>query len=268
MNPLLLSKKWCNLVFEGRNKDYGAYQLRRDEGKYLLRALIIVVGIFLSLIFLPLIVLKWQGYVAERNADDAIANFSKLKEPELKKNHELKVVDVAQKVNVKKVKNAIKFVPEISPDEKVESQLILGTDETGTTESGQVAVAVPDSTLMTDADVPTDDPGISTKYSSPVEVVEQMPLFPGGLKALMEWLTKNLKYPPLCMRDNIQGRVEVSFYVDKNGNIKEPQVTKKVHPLLDREALLTVKRMPKWQPGKVKGKVSIVRVTIPVEFCL
>ena len=84
LNPLLLSKKWCNLVFEGRNKDYGAYQLRRDEGKYLLRALIIVVGIFLSLIFLPLIVLKWQGYVAERNADDAIANFSKLKEPELK----------------------------------------------------------------------------------------------------------------------------------------------------------------------------------------
>ncbi len=70
------------------------------------------------------------------------------------------------------------------------------------------------------------------------------------------------------MRDNIQGRVEVSFYVDKNGDIKEPQVTKKIHPLLDREALLTVKRMPKWQPGKVKGKVSIVRVTIPIEFCL
>lgn len=118
----------------------------------------------------------------------------------------------------------------------------------------KVAVEVPDSTLMTDADVPADDPGISTKYSSPVEVVEQMPQFPGGLKALMEWLTKNLKYPPLCMRDNIQGRVEVSFYVDKNGNIKEPQVTKKVHPLLDREASSHREKNAQVATGKGKGK--------------
>lgn len=242
--------------------------MRRDAGKYLLRALVIVVGGFMFATLLPIFIIKWQNHIIKQNADDAIANFSKLKEPELKKNHELKAVDVAQKINVKKMKDAIKFVPEISPDEKVESQLILGTDEVGTTESGQVVVSVPDSTLTTDADVPDDAPEISSQYPSPVEVVEQMPQFPGGLKALMQWLTQNLKYPPMCMRDNIQGRVEISFYVDKTGNIKDPQVTKKIHPLLDREALLTIKRMPKWQPGKIKGKASIVRVTIPVEFCL
>ena len=255
-------------MFEGRNKDYGAYIMRRDEGKYQLRALLIVAGCFALLLIVPMALIRWQMYVAKRTAADAVANFSNLKQPEVKKNHELKAVDVAQKINVKKIKDAIKFVPEISPDEKVEAQLILGANEIGTVDGGQTIVSVPDSTLLTDSPTDSDDPDISGKYPTPVVVVEQMPQFPGGLKALMQWLTVHVVYPPICMRDNVQGRVEVSFLVDRDGNIKDPEVTKKVHPLLDREALLTIRRMPKWEPGKIKGKASIVRVTIPIVFSL
>ena len=212
--------------------------MRRDEGKYQLRALLIVAGCFALLLIVPMALIRWQMYVAKRTAADAVANFSNLKQPEVKKNHELKAVDVAQKINVKK------------------------------TNGGQTIVSGPDSMLLTDSPTDSDDPDISGKYPTPVEVVEQMPQFPGGLKALMQWLTVHVVYPPICMRDNVQGRVEVSFLVDRDGNIKDPEVTKKVHPLLDREALLTIRRMPKWEPGKIKGKASIVRVTIPIVFSL
>lgn len=268
LSPLLLSKEWCKLVFEGRNKKYGAYLLREKEGKYLTIALIIVVGAVVLCTLLPMFFIEWRMKKAQSEADEAIANFSRLKEPELKPQHELKAVDVAEKMNIKKIKNSIQFTPEISPDEKVDAQLILGTDEVGTTEDGRAIVSTPDSTLTTNEETSPDDPAISDRYPTPVEVVEQMPQFPGGLGALMKWLYKNVVYPPICIRDQVQGRVEVSFYVDKNGDIKDPTVTRRVHPLLDREALLTVKHMPRWTPGKVHGKVSIVRVTIPIEFCL
>ena len=242
--------------------------MRRDAGKKLLRALLIVVAAFALAIFVPMAVIRWQIAAAERSSADAVANFSSLKAPELKKNHELKAVDVAQKINVRKIKDAVKFVPEISPDEDVEAQLILGTDDAGTTDGTHALVSVPDSSLLTDAPTDANDPGISSKYPTPIEVVEQMPQFPGGLKALMQWLTAHVVYPPMCIRDNVQGRVEVSFIVDRNGNVKDPKIIKKVHPLLDREALLTVRRMPKWVPGRVKGRVSVVRVTIPIVFSL
>lgn len=268
LNPILFSRQWCNLVFDGRNKSYGAYVLRRDAGKYMASALVIVVAAFVLVTLLPMLVMRLQFIAAKREADEAIANFSKLKAPEVKKDHELKAVDVAQKVNVRKIKDAIKFVPEISPDENVEAQLILGADEVGKTQDGQAIVAVPDSTLVADENTPTDNPGISGEYPTPVEVVEQMPQFPGGLSAMMKWIDNHLVYPPMCIRNKVQGRVEVSFMVDEEGNVKDAQVTKSAHPLLDKEALLTIKRMPRWQPGKVKGKVSVVRVTVPIEFTL
>lgn len=268
LDPHLLSEKWCELVFEGRNKGYGAYLLRKNEGRYLTVALLIVTGAVLFAVLLPMGFMTWQMKEARQEADDAIANFSKLREPEVKKNHELKAVDVAQKMNIKKIKNSIQFTPEISPDEKVDAQLILGTDMVGTTDDGRAVVSMPDSTLTTDAKVNPDDPAVSDRYPSPVEVVEQMPQFPGGLGALMKWLTKNIVYPPICIRNQVQGRVEVSFIVDIKGNIIDPVVTKKVHPLLDREALLTVKHMPKWIPGREHGKLTVVRVTIPIEFSL
>lgn len=268
LNPILFSRQWCNLVFDGRNKSYGAYVLRRDAGKYMASALVIVVAAFVLVTLLPMLVMRLQFIAAKRDADEAIANFSKLKAPEVKKDHELKAVDVAQKVNVRKIKDAIKFVPEISPDENVEAQLILGADEVGKTQDGQAIVAVPDSTLVADENTPTDNPGISGEYPTPVEVVEQMPQFPGGLSVMMKWIDNHLVYPPMCIRNKVQGRVEVSFMVDEEGNVKDAQVTKSAHPLLDKEALLTIKRMPRWQPGKVKGKVSVVRVTVPIEFTL
>lgn len=100
------------------------------------------------------------------------------------------------------------------------------------------------------------------------EIVEQNPSFPGGNEALMKWLSKNLKYPASAQENNIQGRVLVQFVVNKDGSIVDPKVLRSVDPALDKEALRVVSAMPKWQPGKQRGKTVRVRFTLPVTFRL
>ena len=99
-------------------------------------------------------------------------------------------------------------------------------------------------------------------------VVEDMPEFKGGTEALLEYLRENLEYPERCKQEEIQGRVIVTFVIDKDGSIVEPEVVKSVDPDLDAEALRVVSQMPAWNPGKQAGKEVRVRYTVPVTFRL
>lgn len=100
------------------------------------------------------------------------------------------------------------------------------------------------------------------------DVVEQNPKFPGGDEALMKWLYENLKYPTICQEQGIQGRVITQFVVNKDGSIVDPVVVRSVDPYLDKEALRVIKTMPKWKPGKQRGKAVRVKYTVPVTFKL
>lgn len=100
------------------------------------------------------------------------------------------------------------------------------------------------------------------------EIVESQPSFPGGMEKLMQWLSKNLRYPASAQENNIQGRVICQFVVNKDGSIVEPKVIKNVDPALDKEAIRVVSSMPKWSPGKQRGKAVRVRFTLPVTFRL
>lgn len=100
------------------------------------------------------------------------------------------------------------------------------------------------------------------------QVVEQMPEFPGGMEALMKYLQKNIKYPSRAQDNNIQGRVMVSFVVNRDGSIVDPEILKAVDKDLDNEALRVIKAMPKWNPGKQRGKPVRVKYTVPVTFRL
>ncbi len=103
---------------------------------------------------------------------------------------------------------------------------------------------------------------------TPFMVVEDMPEFPGGTAALLEYLKKNIKYPAICRENNIQGRVLVSFIVNKDGSIVDAEVVKNVNPSLDKEALRVISGMPKWKPGSQRGKPVRVKYTVPVNFRL
>lgn len=100
------------------------------------------------------------------------------------------------------------------------------------------------------------------------DVVEVMPQFPGGQIAMLQYIMKNIKYPEQAMKEGIQGRVAVSFIVEKDGSISNVRPIHSVHPLLNKEAVRVVKSMPKWSPGKQNGKPVRVRFNVPVMFKL
>ena len=100
------------------------------------------------------------------------------------------------------------------------------------------------------------------------QVVEEMPEFPGGMQEMMKWLGANIKYPTICQENGVQGRVAVQFVVTREGDITDAAVAKGVDPYLDAEALRVIKSMPKWKPGKQRGKEVNVKYTLPVVFRL
>ena len=101
------------------------------------------------------------------------------------------------------------------------------------------------------------------------EVVEQMPEFPnGGMAGLMQFLSKNIKYPTIAQENGTQGRVIVQFVVNRDGSIVDAKVVRSVDPYLDKEALRVINTMPKWKPGMQRGKPVRVKFTVPVMFRL
>ncbi len=100
------------------------------------------------------------------------------------------------------------------------------------------------------------------------QVVETMPSFPGGDMAMMKYMGENIKYPVIAQENGIQGRVICQFVVNKDGSIVDVEVVRSVDPSLDKEAVRMIKSMPKWSPGKQRGKAVRVKYTLPVNFRL
>lgn len=96
----------------------------------------------------------------------------------------------------------------------------------------------------------------------------QQPRFPGGNTALMEYMSKNLYYPQNAIKEKIQGRVFVSFFVGTNGEIEEVEIVKSPHKYLSEEAIRIIKKMPKWEPGLKNGQPVRVKYVLPVTFKL
>ena len=150
---------------------------------------------------------------------------------------------------VQEVPNTV-ATQEISP---VTSKLVIGNGE-GITRQADVTEALPQ--------VPI------TKDSVVLKTVEQLPEFPGGIVQFMKWLTRNLRYPPIAQSQRMQGKVVVSFIINKDGSIASPTIVQSVDPVLDREALRVVKMMPRWKPGLQNGKPCRTMFAIPVNFQL
>ena len=144
----------------------------------------------------------------------------------------------------------------VDDDTEVEETEIASTEETG--EAMEIKYVAP--TVEEE-----EDPEEQTIF----EVVEQMPEYPnGGMAGLMQFLSKNIKYPTIAQENGTQGRVTVQFVVNKDGSIVDAKVLRGVDPYLDKEALRVINSMPKWKPGKQRGKPVRVKYTVPVMFRL
>ena len=114
---------------------------------------------------------------------------------------------------------------------------------------------------------PTKNSKIS-KSKKIYDVVDEMPVFPGGNGALLEYLATHVKYPVVAQENGVQGRVIVSFVVERDGSITDVRVVRSVDPSLDREAARVVSSMPRWTPGKQNGSAVRVKYNVPVMFKL
>ena len=272
----LISGAWTDLVFENRNHEYGAYALRKGTGK---RNLIAIIAVILLAIACQI------GLTLKNIADEAAAKRQAMQEAvelsalEQKKEAKVERKEVVKQENVEKVvekvKSSIKFTApvikkddEVRPEDEMKSQEeILSTktaigsfDVKGNDESGEVLKAK--EVIATEPVKPKEE------ENKVFDVVEQMPSFPGGQAALMNYLNNNIKYPVIAEENGIQGRVVVQFVVGKDGHISDVKVAKSVDPSLDKEAVRVVKAMPKWIPGKQNGQAVTVRYTLPVTFRL
>ena len=142
----------------------------------------------------------------------------------------------------------------VENDAKVEETAIQASEETGQ------AVEV----KYVPVEVEEEEPEEQQIF----QVVEEMPEFPGGMAECLKFLGKNIKYPTISQENGVQGKVIVQFVVNKDGSIVDPVVVRSVDPYLDKEALRVIKTMPKWKPGKQRGKAVRVKYTVPVTFKL
>ena len=277
----LYDPKWVEMVFAGKNKEYGAYQLRKGtSGRNIKSLLILVIAAALVGGFLAWKVIE-QKQAEEQQAYMEAMELAKLQE-QAKKEEKKKPEKVQPKIEAKKeipvARETQKFTaPVIKKDElvkeenqvkqmdKLDDKVAVGAedkegvkDRTVEAVRSEIAVAAP-------PPPPAPKPEVATKV---FDVVEEMPSFPGGNAALMSYLNSNTKYPVVAQENGVQGRVIVSFVVERDGSISDVKVARSVDPSLDREAQRVVKSMPKWKPGKQNGSAVRVKYTVPVVFRL
>ncbi len=272
----LISGEWTDIVFANRNQAYGAYALRKSTGRR--NAIAILAVILLAIACQIGLTIKniADEEAAKRAAMTQVTELSALeqkKEAKVERKEIVKKPDV-EKV-VEKVKSSVKFTApvikkdnEVKPEDELKTQdEIMNTkaavgsfDVKGNDESGEVLKAK--EVIVTEPVKPKEE---ETKV---FDVVEQMPSYPGGQGALMQYLASHIKYPVVAEENGIQGRVICTFVVERDGSITDVKIARSVDPSLDKEAIRVVKSMPNWIPGKQNGSAVRVKYTLPVTFRL
>ncbi|MBQ7852431.1 MAG: energy transducer TonB [Muribaculaceae bacterium] len=271
----LSSKEWRDLIFEGKNQEFGAYQMRKASDARHNKAMIVVVIIMALALILPYLVNtmlpKAEADIQEENAQQMVSVVTEEAEEEPEEEIE-RIEEQKPEALPEEILNTVKVTElAIVDDDQVKAEDEIKTqDELQQTETafGQ-----------TDFDKGTDDLNVVREHKEEIIVeekkeeqvftaVEQMPQFPGGEAELMKYISNNIKYPTMAMENNIQGRVVVQFVVTKTGKIGEVKVVRSKDPDLDKEAVRVVKSLPNFIPGKMNGQAVNVWYTLPITFKL
>ena len=265
----LNSKQWLALVFEGKNKEYGAYVHREEASDRHLKAIAIITVIALGLIFLPGIIKSVLPAKADLTQNTEVV----MTDLDLKK-------DVPEENQIKQVeappppelKTTVAFTPPvITKDKDIKEEELMKTQAELTETKADISIkdveGVKGGTVDI-ADLTEHKVVVEEKKPEIFSHVEVMPQFPGGEAALMKWLTDNMTYPTIAAEQGIQGRVTLRFVVKPDGSIDEVEVQKGLDPSCDKEAVRVVKKMPKWIPGKQNGNPVYVYYSLPIVFRL
>ncbi len=272
-----------DIVFALKNKEYGAYVLRKLYSKFLSIALILTAVFFSTAISMPMIINAIEKNTAKDQKQvtmDVKAQLQAMKKQKEKEKRETVFKEQEKKAPERA---SVKFTPPvIKPDDQVKEEAPPTVEELQNKNVGTVTRQGVDGTgdIRSDADVEFTDglddkkPDVSKEdvnKQAKEEVftfAEEMPSFPGGDGALYGFLAQNIAYPEIAKRAGVEGQVIVTFTVSKTGQISSPRVARGIGGGCDEEALRVVMMMPRWNPGKQNGQPVNVQVTVPIRFQL
>lgn len=275
----LSSKEWRDLIFEGKNKEYGAYEMRAKSDARHNRAMLVIIIVIAAVALLAMLVntvIEKAAARPEDQTEQAMVEMAteEAQEEEPQEEEQQRVEEQKPEVLPEEVLNTMKATElkitadaevkeEIkSQDEMKESTTAVGSSDFDKgTDDLNVVREHKDEVVVEEKKEPVDDNKV-------FDVVEQNPVFPGGEAALLKYVAEHIRYPAMAQENNIQGRVVVQFVVTKTGSIGQVKVVRSKDPDLDKEAVRVVKSLPKFTPGKMNGHAVNVWYTLPINFKL
>lgn len=273
----LYGSEWLALVFKNRNQNYGAYALRAQSSKILIRALFIVAPVFILFFVSPMIYAalrpkKLMETMVTYNPKTSEApiheNVKKKEEPKTKEPEAAKP-EVTKPVDVKTLNmtNNIAIVDEPNVEPPTTAQVntsVIGNEAKAGEGDG---VNVIPSGNGTGNGTAKEGEGVSNEIVD-VGGVEEYPEFPGGMEAWARFIQRNLRYPYAAQDAGVQGKVYVSFVVEKDGSISNVTVARGLGYGLDDEAIRVIKKSPKWKAGRQNRQEVRVRYNMPINYVL
>lgn len=263
MADILLQDSWTSLIFQNKNQAYGAYELRKLYNKNANRALIIAAILFTLAIAAPVILSSIKG--PKEVVENVEINLELLPPPPVDPNTPPPLPP--PKIEAPKLAAAVKFVPpKVVEDEKVTEEDPPTQDEL---KDVQISTKTVEGEKSAVEEIVETGPAVEEVREEVFLVVEEMPEFPGGGQpAMMKYIAQNIVYPPKATQMGTTGRVIVSFVINKDGEVTNPEILKGIGDGCDEEALRVIKSLPKWKPGKQNGRAAAVKFTIPINFKL
>ncbi|MDY2624560.1 MAG: energy transducer TonB [Alloprevotella sp.] len=275
----LISKGWCDIVFEGRNKEYGAYRMRARAGARNVFALIVLLAIILAIgVFVALKAVVSELAGGNEIKDESAVELSQLKKEEPKKKEEKKIEIKYEEQKVEKVavKASIQFtVPKIEDDalvdetKEVKSQdkvtksniSIASQDYAGDAKGGINIDDLKDNQRAGGTEVKKQEEEVADN-----SIVEVPATYPGGEAALLKFVSDNLVYPSIAQDQDLQGTVVLRFRVEKDGSIGQIVVKKSLSKECDQAAAQVVSKLKRFTPARQQGHPVPVWFTLPIRF--
>lgn len=279
----LSSKEWTDIIFDGKNKEFGAYQLRRNSDKRHNRAVLAtLIGLIVILVgayFLGMYNdFRAKQHEAELQAqlEQQLAQMAEEAPEEEAPEEEIQAVEAPEQEQAlpEEILNTIKDTEiQIAADNEVTEDITSKDDVAESTAAAGATTFDQGTDNLEVVRTHKDEIIVEEKKPEPKKeeiftAVEQMPQFPGGEAELMKYVANHIKYPTMAAENNIQGRVVVKFVVKKDGSVGEVQVLRGKDPDLDKEAVRVVRTLPNFIPGKMNGQAVSVWFTLPINFKL
>ncbi len=261
----LQDAQWCDLVFEDRNKAYGAYELRKGYARNAMLGIVLAIVAFSLAISAPLIVRLISAALPEEN-DVKITEVTTLEEPPPIDEKQPPPPPVEPPPPLK---STIKFTPPIIlPDEKVPDEPPPTVEDLKDTEAGKETQEGSDDGVDMSLLEGQGNEVVEEETDQIFLSVEQMPEFPGGEEELVKFIRKNTVYPAISRENQVSGTVYVDFVVNKEGDVINVKVRRGIDPACDQEAVRVIKMMPRFKPGRQNGRAQQVQFTVPIKFAL